>query len=144
MKDQAIFNASAVQGNAELREQLVANAKFISELQHTVRLLQETRSRQVHEYARKAALELFNVGILAKPEAPTPVVEMLLRAEQIICEAFSVHLKPKDECREAYLKAFPPGSTTSGAGEGHRWGQSEEQIRWDSWREAWKLLKGEK
>lgn len=52
--------------NAELREQLAANTKLISELQHRVRLVQETRSQQVHEYARKAAMELFNVSILAK------------------------------------------------------------------------------
>lgn len=115
--------------NAELREQLAANAKFISELQHTVRLVQGTHAQQVRECAEAAA---FRLGDCHERGEWMPRARLV----SIICEAFGAPVEPRDECEEACETEWRRMEL---AGETQRISLKEFSK---AFRTAWKLAKG--
>lgn len=87
----------------KLRDQLCANTKLISELQHTVRLVQETHAQHVHKCAVKAFQALEDAKWLDHDRrSATEHKDNIVR---IICEAFGAPAKKtgiKDEFEEWY------------------------------------------
>lgn len=119
--------------NAELREQLAANAKLISELQHTIRLVQGTHAQQVRECAEKAAQRIKGPTFSALKD-PREIMAEHQSLVGVICEAFGAPVE--DECGEAFATEWRRMELT---GEAHRSVFNEFRKGFHA---AWKLAKG--
>jgi galactokinase/mevalonate kinase-like predicted kinase len=116
--------------NAELREQLAANTKFISELQHTLRLVQGTHAQQVRECAEKAAQRIGGPTFSALKD-PEEIMAEHQSLVSIICEAFGA---PVNEYEDALQKAWEARRALGNA-------PHFVDFR-DGFHAAWKLAKG--
>lgn len=120
--------------NDKLRDQLCANTKLVSELQHTVRLVQETHSQHVHECAMKAAKTLHHRSIILDGhEAMTA---------EVIESCFGAPAT-ENECEEMFEREWakydPYSHPSPNPTEGFTKAISRKMFQ-----AAWNLAKGEK
>lgn len=118
--------------NAALREQLAANTKSISELQHLVRLAQGTHAQQIHECAEKAIAKLRALQWISG-DGDWTRTQADEKLKTIICEAFGA---PVDEYEDALQKAWEARKVLGNS-------PAFPDFR-DGFHAAWKLAKGEK